>query len=268
MHRPIILPWLVAAGLSAPALAQQQPAPADALTRTTWTACSRCHATPDKRIAHDERWIGLNATTTCLTGEAATSANRRRLMSFLKAGAAPVSRLIQTPAKTDTRATAAATDNGSLHVPAHAGSAYLREKPGPTKNSTTPKTLRLYWDAADKGTTLSLPAGSYDLIGYCFYREDDAGHQWTASATVQEDTAPDAIVVTGAEPAKLPAAPTMFHELNATADGQDLAIQFQMRNAAGDRMTLTRDGSLVKPSWTVFDEHADTKLASGRFVPS
>ncbi|MFT7170391.1 MAG: hypothetical protein ACI80K_003539, partial [Paracoccaceae bacterium] len=163
---------------------------------------------------------------------------------------------------------------GLIRVPSTSGSAFLRKRPadsaaaGQTVDSEPTETLRLFWEAADEGSTLAIPVGAYELVGYCFYREDDLGRKWTAAATVQEGTSPDAIDVASSKPLHLPIAPTMFHDLNATADGPKLDIKFQMRNEAGDRMTLTRDGDLVKPSWLIYDEAGAAELASGRFVPS
>ncbi|MFT5735275.1 MAG: hypothetical protein ACI8WY_003962 [Planctomycetota bacterium] len=271
-------PWLVtgvlAAACSGLLHAQDKPlAPGtDALTQATWAYCAKCHATPDARVQHDARWIGLNEATTCLTGEAAEPANRERLMAFLKAGVAPVAPLVQKSDQED--AAVAAGTHGLIRVPSTSGSAFLRKRPadsaaaGQTVDSEPTETLRLFWEAADEGSTLAIPVGAYELVGYCFYREDDLGRKWTAAATVQEGTSPDAIDVASSKPLHLPIAPTMFHDLNATADGPKLDIKFQMRNEAGDRMTLTRDGDLVKPSWLIYDEAGAAELASGRFVPS
>ena len=257
-------------GMNSGAQANGSAATPDQLTLSTWASCAVCHATPDARVEHDARWIGLNEATTCLTGEASKPANRRRLITFLQSGTAPVSTLVRTGDAGEIAAVPAT--HGVVQVPAASGSAFLRKKR--PADSDSPKaagpneTLRLFWDATDKGSTLVIPSGSYELVGYCFYRAGEEGARWTASATVQDGTRPDSLDVTHSAPVNLPITPTVFHDLDATATGPKLAIKFQMRNEAGDRMTLTRDGNLVEPSWVIYDESGSDQLASGRFVPS
>lgn len=244
---------LLAAG--APPLPQSEGDDARPLVERTWDSCAACHAAPDHRVQHDARWIGLNRTTTCLTDEAATDENRTRLIAWLAEGKAPRPRLVRPR-------DAAGAGTGRVRVPATSGSAFLRRTDG-----ERPETLRLFWDASEDGSFLSVPGGEYDLVGYCFYREDDAGVQWTASATVQEGQEPDPLVVKAAGTSALAIRPVLYHDLSATAGGTDLDISFQMRNEAGDRMTLTRAAKLVEPEWVATAEDGSA-LASGRFVPS
>ncbi len=233
------------------------PVPVDpaAFIEKTWASCAACHAAPDARVEHDARWIGLNRTTACLTGKAATPANRTRLMAYLKGGSAPTPPLVRAsdPATTET--------HGFVGVPATSGSAYMRRIDTETK-----ETMRLFWDSSKEGSRLALPHGKYELISYCFYRvEGDVA--WTAAATVQEGQKPDAIAVAAASGAALPITPTIYHDLSATADGPKLSISFQLRNEAGDRMTLTRNGDLVAPTW-IASAAEGTELATGGFVPT
>lgn len=243
-------------------MAQELAAPTQAPfdVEATWTSCARCHAAPDRRIEHDARWIGLNETTACLTGAAATPENRRALIDFLRASKAPTPGLVRTrhPAETAERP----LGSGIIEVPTTSGSALLRRTDG-----GRPVDVRIHWEASGEGRLADLPEGDYDLISYSFYRVDRAGRHWSASATVQEGENPDTLEVRSDEPVPLPATPRMFSDLKAEVDGQTLEVTFQKRNAAGDRMTLTCDGKLVEPTWVLENEDG-TDAATGPMTPT
>lgn len=225
------------------------------LVQQTWASCAACHAAPDARVEHDARWIGLNRTTACLTGEAATPENRTRLIAFLEDGLAPRPKLYRSSREERKEG------QGLVQVPSAPGSAFLRRTDGTNKG-----TVRIVWDSAKELNQVALPMGDYELVGYCFY-SSEKGVEWTASATVQEGQAPDTIEVRAAKATSLPVKPSVYHDLSVAADGPELSIRFQLRNEAGDRMTLTRNGALVEPTWAA--SSADGKeIASGRFVPT
>ncbi len=254
------LPALLVGLLIGPAFAQSpEPAKPNDFTAATWAECAACHAAPDRRVRHDARWIGLNRTTACLTGEAATDVNRKRLISFLQEGMGTQPLLIQ---GSTTAAQEGDGEVGTVQVPANSGSAFVRRIKGGAK-----ETLRLFWEESERGGVLAVPAGEYELIGYCLYRSEE-GIEWTASATIQEGTKADRFKVASNGAVKLPFGEAMYHDLQVTAEGPKLQIQFQMRNEAGDRMTLTRGGDLVEPTWVAYDEGRAHQLASGPFVPT
>lgn len=248
--------------LAAPAAPQESPPPTRSeldFIESTWASCAECHAAPDKRVPADGRWIGLNATTACLTDEAATPRNRELLIDFLRRGDAPAPKLIQASE------TVAAPDAvGTLRTPPTAGSAFLRRTESEDETSED-GTLRLVWDASEKGSTVQVPPGSYALVGYCFYRVDDEGGRWTASATVNEGAEPDVLEVKAGEALDIGFDATVLHDLSAIDEDGALGITFQLRNVAGDRMTLAREGALVEPTWFLTNP-GGTEVASGAFV--
>ncbi|MEM6673420.1 MAG: hypothetical protein AAF726_11295 [Planctomycetota bacterium] len=225
-----------------------------AFTEKTWKGCAACHATPDRRVPHDARWIELNRKTACLTDEAATEVNRARLIAMLEEQTMPLPPLYRGEGERDETA-------GFLQVPTTVGSAFLRPR-------GEPGSVRVVWDACEDGSRVAVPEGRYDLIGYSFYRKDDEGRWWSAAATIQEGTVADVVEVVAGEEVVLPIAMRIYHDLEVTADGTKLDVKFQMRNEAGDRMTLAHSGSLVEPSWFVFGEPGEGDRASGPLTPT
>jgi hypothetical protein len=268
-----LLSILALVSLAAPPQQAQIATSPSELVRTTWQGCAQCHVAPDTSVEHDARWIGLNRATTCLTGDAATPENRARMIAFLRDGLAPLPPLYRALSR-DGDGVAAPDSSGWVSLPATEGSAYLRTVPAePTPEDASgdgeaTTFLRVVWSRTETGSHVALPRGEYEIIGYSFYREGDGGTRWTASATVQKGQAPDRIEVDSSKAVALPIEPTVLPDLQAVAEGEDLDIQFQLRNVAGDRMTLTRDGELVEPRWVAFAPERSRQLASGRFTPS
>lgn len=260
----LIAPLVIAfasAALTASQEREDVPGPSFSVVRT-WASCAECHAAPDARVEHDGRWIGLNETTACLTGEAAEPENRRALIAFLEAGRAPLPELVRSRHRAESADPVPGC--GAVELPSTSGSALLRRGEG----DDVGKDVRIYWEASKDGRIVDLPVGDYTLIGYSFYRVDRKGRRWTASATVQEGEDPDVLEVRGEEPVRLSVVPRMFSDLKAEVDGDILEVTFQKRNEAGDRMTLTCDGDLVEPTWVLEANDAGAPEVTGPMAPT
>ena len=55
----------------------------------TWGSCAACHAAPDPSVTHDDKWIALNLTTQCLTGDSAAPEQRGCLIEYLRSNDVP-----------------------------------------------------------------------------------------------------------------------------------------------------------------------------------
>jgi len=132
-------------------------------------ACTRCHGTPDPKIAGDDAWIGRVATTACITpADSRSSAKRTALIAWLK-GKDPVRpRVVNT-------ARAARTSEGRLRTNIVRGSVLL----GPKGNvGDASVRVRLVWSGEKPAEPRAVPAGEWEVKGYRVVRADDRGVEW------------------------------------------------------------------------------------------
>ena len=135
-----------------------------------WRSCAACHCVPDLRIAEDEDWLKLNETTTCITGKDDTPKIRKSLIGYLRA------KKTLRPVLIDEEHPGA---GGEIRLPATPGSAYLKAERASVREGA-PARIRLRWRTA---RTLKLPAGSYRVISYSFYRKGPKGCRWVISGS-------------------------------------------------------------------------------------
>jgi hypothetical protein len=132
---------------------------------------------PFSSLSLSAHWIGLNRTTACLTGKAATAINRERLIVFLKDGMGPLPALVDGDGKATPKKD---HEVGSVRVPTNSGSAFVRRI-----DDGANETLRLFWEQSQEQALLAVPVGQYELIGYCLYRSEEKTES-TASAGAAE----------------------------------------------------------------------------------
>jgi len=208
-----------------------------------WRSCSACHCVPDLRIPEDADWLKLNETTTCISGENDTPEARRGLISYLRAKETIRPLLIDKQHEPP-----AGTTCGKIRVPSTAGSAYLKAERESVRAGSPPK-IRLRWKESEKGTTIVLPVGEYRVISYCFYRADDQQRQWIASGSSAEGC--DELIVSSGEDATFDLLPEIQAHLGCEEDEFGLVLGFFMTNRSSQRMSLSRGGKLVNPTWLI-----------------
>jgi len=208
-----------------------------------WRSCAACHCVPDLRIPEDEDWLRLNETTTCISGKSDTPEARQGLISYLRAGGTIRPLLIDAQHEPP-----AGMARGTLRVPSTAGSAYLKAERASVRAGSPPK-VRLRWKGSLEGTTLALPAGEFRVVSYAFYRADDRERRWAASGSSAEGCAQ--LVIRGDTEATLDLLPEIQAHLSCDADGDRHVLGFFMTNRGGQRMSLSREGRLVNPTWVV-----------------
>jgi hypothetical protein len=208
-----------------------------------WRSCSACHCVPDPRIPEDEDWLKLNETTTCISGENDTPEARKALIDYLHA-----EKTIR-PLLVDERNEApAGTTCGRIRVPSTAGSAYLKAERKSVRDGSPPR-IRLRWNGSEKGTTLAVPAGEYRVVSYAFYRSDEQGRRWIASGSSAEGCAQ--VTIGGDAEAPLELVPEIHGHLSCEEGEGGHVLGFFMTDQGGRRMSLSRDGRLVNPSWLI-----------------
>lgn len=207
-----------------------------------WRSCSSCHCVPDARIPQDDDWLKLNETTTCISGENDTPEARKALIAYLRAEGTIRPLLI------DEEHPAPAGTTGKIRVPSTAGSAYLKAERKSVREGS-PSKIRLCWKGSEKGATLAVPVGEYRVISYVFYRTDEQGRRWAASGSSAEGCA-QLFIRDGTE-ASFDLLPEIEGELTCEAGEDGHVFGFVMKNRGGQRMSLSRDGQLMNPSWLV-----------------
>ncbi|MHC4953256.1 MAG: hypothetical protein ACYTGZ_05150 [Planctomycetota bacterium] len=208
-----------------------------------WRSCSACHCVPDARIPADEYWLKLNETTTCIAGERDTPETRKDLISYLRSKKTIrpllIDELYEAPA---------GVAQGKIRVPSTAGSAYLKAERKSVREGTPPK-IRLHWKDSKKGTILTLPEGEFRVISYCFYRADKQKRLWVASGSSAEGCTE--LTISRDKEATLELLPEIQANLSSTASKDGLVLGFFMTNRNNKRMSLSREGKLVNPTWVI-----------------
>ncbi len=251
---------LAAAVLSVPLLAWalmsgQEAKPPDG--QTLWRSCSSCHCVPDARIPEDKNWLKLNETTTCITGENDTPEHRKALNDYLQAEGT-----IRPVFIGEGHTFPKGTPCGKIRIPSTSGSAYLKAERESIRKGTPPK-VRLYWKAGEKGRTLEVPEGEYRVISYFFYRTDAASKLWALSASSSEGCA--TLTIRRGEEVDSGLLPEFQGHLSAKPEGDEFLFGFFMTNRTGTRMSISREGTLINPSWIVKDA-GETVVDRGGFV--
>jgi hypothetical protein len=208
-----------------------------------WRSCSSCHCVPDLRIREDEAWLKLNETTTCISGENDTPESRKALIDYLRADETIRPLLIDSE-----HAAPAGATCGTIRLPATAGSAYLKAERASVRAGSPPK-IRLRWGDSEKGTTLSLPEGEYRVVSYAFYRSDDRSRHWAASGSSAEGCLE--LTIRHDREAEFGLLPEIQGHLECDEDELGFVLGFHMTNGHDQRMSLSRDGRLVNPSWVI-----------------
>lgn len=228
---------------SATGLAQDQERPDG---QDLWRSCSSCHCVPDLRIPEDEAWLKQNETTSCISGEHDTPEARQALIAYLKAEKTIRPLLIDGRHKAPAGATC-----GEIRVPATAGSAYLKAERKSVREGSPPK-IRLRWEDSAKGTTIALPQGQYRVISYSFYRTGKQGRRWVASGSSAEGCTE--LTIRREKEANLDLLPEIQGHLSCKEDEcGSFVLGFFMTNRHDRRMSVSRDGELVNPSWVIED---------------
>ncbi|MHC4974580.1 MAG: hypothetical protein ACYTG3_19875 [Planctomycetota bacterium] len=208
-----------------------------------WRSCSACHCVPDRRIPQDEDWLKLNETTTCISGEKDTPEARKALIAYLCSKETMRPLLID-----DQHAPPEGMTRGRIRVPSTAGSAYLKAERKSVRAGSPPK-VRLRWGASEKGTTLAVPAGEFRVISYSFYRLDEKERPWTVSGTSAEGCTQ--LIISSDKDAAFDLLPEIQAQLSCKADEDSHVLGFFMANRKGKRMSLSREGTLVNPTWII-----------------
>lgn len=210
-----------------------------------WRSCSSCHCVPDLRIPADKDWLRLNETTTCISGENDTPEARVALNTYLSSEKTIRPLLID-----EQNSPPAKTTCGQIRVPSTAGSAYLKAERASVRAGSPPK-IRLHWKASAQGTTLALPEGDYRVINYSFYRTDKQDRRWIGSGSSAEGCTE--LTISGDEEAEFDLFPEIQAHLSCEEDEFGLVLGFFMTNRYDERMSLSRDGRLVNPTWVITD---------------
>jgi len=235
----VLVALLISTG---PGLAQDEDRPDG---QGLWRSCSSCHCVPDMRIPEDGAWLKLNETTTCISGDDDTPEIRGALIAYLSA------KTTIRPLLLDGTHPAPASERcGRVRVPPTAGSAYLKADRDSVRAGSPPK-IRLHWEAAEKGGTLEVPEGDYRVISYAFYRKDEQGRLWVASGSSAEGCLE--LSISREAEVELALRPEIQAHLECDEDEYGFEFGFHMTNGQDQRMSLSRDGRLVNPSWVVSD---------------
>jgi len=221
--------------------------------QAVWRSCAPCHCVPDARIPEDAHWLKLNETTTCIAGERDTPETRRALIAYLRAETTVRPLLVDEQH--------APATGGTIRLPATAGSAYLKAE-RPSVRAGSPPKIRLRWKERAEGTKLRLPPGEYRVVSYGFYRTDEKGRCWIASGSSAEGCAQ--IVIRKDEETTFDLLPELQAHLECKQGEKGLVFGFTMTNRKGRRMSLSRDGSLVNPTWVVRDAEG-SRIDAGAF---
>ena len=221
-----------------------------------WRSCASCHCVPDLRIPEDEAWLKLNETTTCISGEHDTPEARQALIAYLRAKTTIRPLLIDEHHEAPAAATC-----GTIRVPATAGSAYLKAERESVRAGSPPK-IRLRWKDSEKGAVLALPAGEYRVVSYAFYRRDEHDRLWIASGSSAEGCLE--LSIRREKEAEFVLRPMIQAHLDCEEDERGFVLQFHMTNSYDQRMSLSRDGRLVNPSWVVMDSEGK-RIDAGDF---
>jgi hypothetical protein len=210
-----------------------------------WRSCSACHCVPDLRIAEDENWLKQNETTSCISGENDTPEARKALITYLRSETTIRPLLIDEKHEAPAGATC-----GKIRLPSTAGSAYLKAERKSVRKGSPPK-IRLRWRDSEKGRTVALPVGEYRVISYCFYRTDKQGRQWAAAGSSAEGCTE--LTISRDDEAEFDLLPEIQGHLSCEEGEDGPLFGFFMTNLYDQRMSVSRDGALVNPSWVVTD---------------
>lgn len=235
----LVLALLVASGTG---LAQDEKRPDG---QGLWRSCSSCHCVPDLRIPEDEAWLKQNETTSCISGENDTPEARQALIAYLRSTKTIRPLLIDEQHKAPAGATC-----GEIRLPTTAGSAYLKAERKSVREGSPPK-IRLRWTDRGKGTTLALPEGEYRVISYSFYRAGKQGRRWVASGSSAEGCT--GLTIRRDKQANFDLLPEIQGHLSCKEDELGFEFGFFMTNRNDRRMSVSREGKLVNPSWVIQD---------------
>ena len=239
---PALLLGLALTVGSDPGMAEDDDSPDG---QALWRSCSSCHCVPDLRIPEDADWLKLNESTTCISGESDTPEHRRALIAYLKDEKTIRPLLID-----EEHAPPATAQLGTIRVPATAGSAYLKAERDSVRSGSPPK-IRLHWDASEKGKTLRVPEGDYRVVSYGFARVDGKGRRWLATGSSAEGCLD--VTIRRGETEEFDLRPGIQAHLSCEEDEFGFVLKFHMTNRGDRRMSISRDGALVNPSWVITD---------------
>jgi hypothetical protein len=145
---------------------------------------------------------------------------------------------------------------GKLQVPAAAGSAYLKAERESVR-SGTPAQVRVVWKASGDMKEMLVPAGEYRVINYWLYRKGkDAAERWMVSVTNVDGCTTLNVNEERAETIVFGSA--LFNNLTVSRKegGESPAFQFAwaLSDDGGNRLTLSKNGKVVFPSFRILDE--------------
>ncbi len=226
--------------------------------REAYKSCGMCHSETDPKITWDEDWVLLNEKTTCIESGAPAPRVRKAIMAYLRAPDILRPVLVGADWKPP-----AGMKTGKITIPAIGGSAYLKAERESIKEGAPPM-VRLYWGEGGDVKQLTAPAGEYTVINYWLYKRGgkDGGERWSASCT-NVDGCQNLSIAEGEE-CVFQTDPILRGSFDVQKTEGKIALSFALYDIGGNRVTLSRNGRIVFPAFSVFDG-GDRELAKGEF---
>jgi hypothetical protein len=145
---------------------------------------------------------------------------------------------------------------GKLQVPAAAGSAYLKAERDSVR-AGSPAQVRVVWKATADMKEMTVPAGEYRVINYWLYRQGkDETERWMVSVTNVDGCT--TLNIGGERTESVVFGNALFN--NLTAERKALpgglaffTLNFALADDSGNRLTLSKNGRVVMPSYRVLD---------------
>ena len=146
---------------------------------------------------------------------------------------------------------------GQLRVPATSGSAFLKADRESVRDGS-PAKIRLFWRASAEGQTLSVPAGTYRIINYRFYRRPEAGGEklWNTAATNVNGCGE--LRVSPDEPEDFYLEPLVCAEVSTEEAEDGVKISLAVRDEWDNTLTLSVAGAMWLPSLAIADAEGES----------
>lgn len=218
--------------------------------QTAFRKCATCHCATDPAIAEDEDWVKMNETTACINAGEDTPRVRKAIIGYLRSDR-PLRPLRIDKAYSPKERLA----HGKVSLPTVAGSAYLKAD-GDEVAKGAPAKIRLYWKAGAEDRTLPVPAGSYRVISYAFYKSDAKGKPWMMTATDINGCVD--VAVTENKTVPLGLQPVFRGVLSTKPLDEGTLVRFRQTDRQDNVATLSHNGEPHLPKYAVLDAEGKT----------